>query len=232
MRYLLTLLSFCLIVPFAQAQQSQDNVISVTASGEVELPADIIQFNINLNAEADTPQQAYDLHKEREKVLVQLLDKYEIKEDNIRFQPISIQKRYQDEYVSGQGRERKEVFQTNQQVSLNLKDFEVYEKIQVTLIENSFDQFNGNFLSSDQSEGEDEALRQAMKEAQQKADIIAQEANIEIGGIKSINYHENQYYPSRQMETMAMKAADSQSLMKYEQTVVLQASVTIQYLIK
>ncbi|MFH5832883.1 SIMPL domain-containing protein [Halalkalibaculum sp. DA3122] len=231
MRYLLILLSFYFIVPPAPAQQPQDNIISVTASGEVELPADIIQFNINLNAEADTPQKAYELHKEREKVLVDLLDRYEVNEDQIRFQPISIQKRYTDEYVPGGERERKEIFQTKQQVSLALRDFEIYEQIQVTLIEHSFDQFSGNFLSSDQQQGEDEALRQAMRKAQNKVDIIAEEAGVVLGDIKSINYHESQYYPGQRMESMAMKAADSPSLMQYEQTVILEASVTIQYTI-
>ncbi len=228
MRYLLILLNFCFIISAVQAQQSKDNVISVTANGEVELPADIIQFNINLNAEADTPQQAYNFHKKRETVLVQLLDKYKVQEDNIRFQPISINSRYTDEYIN---RKRKQVFQTSQQVSLNLKDFDTYEKIQVTLIENGFDQFSGRFLSSDQEEGEDEALRQAIQAAKDKATIIAEESNLQLGKIKSINYRQNQYRPSRQRESMAMRA-DSPGLMEYDQTVVLQASVTMEFSIK
>ncbi|MDR8390532.1 SIMPL domain-containing protein [Aliifodinibius sp. S!AR15-10] len=231
MRYLLTLFSFFLIATISNAQQQQEHVVSITTSGEVELPADIIQFNINLNAEQDTPQKAYDLHKKREKVLVKLLDKYDVAEENIRFQPISINKGYTDEFRAGQGRERIPVYRTNQQVSLTLKNFDVYEKIQVTLIENGFDQFNGNFLSSDQTKGEDDALRQAIKEAKNKADIIAKEADLKLGGIKSINYQESQMYPRQQMETMAMRSADSQSLMKYDQTVILKASVTMEFII-
>ncbi|MDZ7691259.1 MAG: SIMPL domain-containing protein [Balneolaceae bacterium] len=154
-----------------------------------------------------------------------------MKESNIRFQPISINRSYTDEMVPGQGRERKEIFRTSQQVSLELSDFDIYEKIQVTLIENDFDQFSGNFLSTEQTEGEDEALRRAMQQAQKKAEIIVQEANLKLGGIQSVNYHDVQYMPRQQVESMAVRA-DSQSLMQYEQTVVVRASVTVQFLIE
>ncbi len=229
MRYLFLLFSFCLFISTVHAQSNGSNTVSVTAQGEVELPADIIQFNINLNAEGDTPQEAYNLHKKREKVLVRLLQKYEIKEENIRFQPLSISKRYEEDYSTGK-RDRKEIFNTSQQVSLQLKDFDIYEKIQVTLIEHDFDQFNGTFLSTEQKQGEDEALRKALQKARQKAEIIAEESDITLGTVHNINYHESQFYPGRQRETMAM-SPDSQSLMQYQQTVVLQASVTIQFLI-
>lgn len=219
---------FLILFTASQSFAQKDPVISVTGQGEVELPADIIQFNINMNAEGDTPQDAYNLHQKREKVLVQLLEQYDIQEKNIRFQPISINKSFTDEMVPGQGRQRKEIFRTNQQVSLELSDFDVYEKIQVTLIENDFDQFSGNFRSSEQVEGEDQALRNAIQQAQKKAGIIADEANLTLGDIQSINYHDVQYSPRGQLESMAMRA-DSQSLMQYEQTVVVRASVSIQF---
>ncbi|MDZ7691260.1 MAG: SIMPL domain-containing protein [Balneolaceae bacterium] len=68
MRYLLLfILSFCLVFSVAHAQSSENRAISVTATGEIELPADIIQFNINMNAEGDIPQEAYNYCIKNEK---------------------------------------------------------------------------------------------------------------------------------------------------------------------
>ncbi|MDX1618933.1 MAG: SIMPL domain-containing protein [Balneolaceae bacterium] len=210
--------------------QNGDHIISVTTRGEVELPADIIQFNINLNAEADSPQQAYELHTEREKVLVKLLDTYQIGEENIRFQPVSIRKNYRDNYRPGDSRERTVVYHTSQQVILRLKDFNAYEEIQVTLIENEFDNFSGSFLSSQREEGEESALRKAIGNARRKAEIIAKESGVRLGGIRQIRYGESQVFPAMEQEMMA-RAADSQSLMKFDQTVVVQASIRIDFFI-
>ncbi|MDX1636420.1 MAG: SIMPL domain-containing protein [Balneolaceae bacterium] len=220
----LPLLLLTVVTTGAHAQQ--ESVISVTARGEVELPADLIRFTINLNAEAESPQQAYDLHKKRERVLVRLLDKYDIKDDQIRFEPISIQTVTTNRY---EGSDRVKTYRTSQQVTLTLEDFTVYEKMQVTLVENDFDQFSGNFLSSEQKSGEDKALRRAMQEARRKAEIIASEGNIELASIQSVNHHENRFFPGRQRETMAMAAPDQQSLMNYDQTVVIEATVNVQY---
>lgn len=227
MRYLFILLSFFLLA--ATTTKAQDQIISVTTQGEVELPADIIRFNINLNAEAPTPQEAYKLHKKRENVLVQLLEKHKIKEKDIRFQPVSIRKRYEDDFRSGQQRERREVYQTNQQVSLSLKDFEDYEQIQIKLIENDFDNFNGNFQSSEQEDGEDQALKRAIREAKRKAQIIAEESGLELGGIKQINYNQSQHIPVQQAELRGVTGYSDQQLMQYEQTILVQVTVNIEF---
>lgn len=218
MRYLIIIISLLLFTTSAHAQ----NVISINASAEELVPADRISFNINLNAEAETPQKAYDLHKKREQVLVKLLKKHNVAEGNIDFEPISITKTNDRRYP--QKEESKIV--TNQSVVLSLDDFDVYEEIQIALIDNDFDQFSGNFISSKSGEGEDAALRKALNLARQKADIIAGETGLTIGGIKDISYSYN-HQPPRPMEMAAFKASDS--LMEFEQTVSVSASVSVTY---
>lgn len=219
MRYFIILISFIFTTGVLQAQ----NIISINASAEVSIPADRIAFNITLNAEGETPQKAYNLHKEREKVLVELLKKHDIREENIDFEPISITKRYNNHPPSN---EKQRVI-TRQRVILSLDDFELYEKIQITLIENGFDEFSGNFLSSESKKGEDEALKKALKTAREKADIIARETGLTIDGIKEINYSYNQDSPRPMMEMRA--TSDSGSLMEFDQSVSVSASVSVSY---
>lgn len=219
MRYFIILISFICITSATQAQ----SLISINASAEVLVPADEISFRIDLNALAKTPQEAYDLHQKREKVLVDLLKKYNIEENNIHFEPISISKVYGNQYG---GQEDQQV-QTRQTVILSLDDFDIYEKIQITLIENDFDNFSGSFSSSETQQAEDEALKKALKTAREKADIIAEEKGLTILEIKEISYSHNQGPPRPMMEMRA--AGGSGSLMEFNQTVSISANVSVSY---
>lgn len=219
MRVLSLFISLFLISSVVQAQ----NEISINASAQVLVPADKIAFQINLNAEGDTPQEAYNLHKKREKILVQQLKKHDIKEENLSFEPIAINKTYNGSYQN----EKNTRIQTRQRVTLTLKNFDTYEEIQITLIEHNFDEFNGNFLSSESKQGEEEALKNALKLAREKADIIAEETGLTISGIKNINFSYNSRPPSPMMEMTAVKSSDS--LMEFSQSVSVSANVSVTY---
>lgn len=208
---------------FAGTVQAQ-NEIAIDATADVVVPADEILFQITLNAEAPTPQEAHKLHQERENVLVQQLKKYNISEENIHFEPISIQKTYSNDYPKGE-RQRA---QTRQNITLSLDDFDAYEQIQITLIENGFDQFSGEFSSTETVKAEDEALKKALKIAREKADIIASETGLTISGIKNINYSYNQRPP--QPMQMEMRTKTSGSLIdEYDQSVNITARVSVTF---
>ena len=220
MRALTLFLSLFIFTATAQAQ----NEISINAGAEVMVPADKIAFQINLNAEGDTPQEAYNLHKEREKVLVRQLKKYDIKDEDLNFEPISINKTYNNSY----GNKEEKRIKTRQNVILTLDNFDIYEQIQITLIENNFDQFSGNFMSSESKQGEDKALKKALKLAREKAEIIAQETGLTISGIKNINYSYSSRPPRPTMEMTASKAADG-NLLEFDQSVSVSANVSVTY---
>lgn len=226
MRTFIICLSLFLLPIISSAQDK--GLLTISSEGSVELPADMLQFTINLNAEADSPQEAYNLHKEREKVLVQLLDKYEISEEDIHFEPISISKSGRVSRNSN----NEPVFQTRQLVSLTLTDFDIYEEMQVTLIEENFDNFSGNFMATDAETGKDQALRRAIQSAKEKAQIIAKAAGIKLGSITGIDYSHNQYQPvsARSRDRMMMGNSENQ-LMKYDQVVTITANISINFAI-
>lgn len=224
MRYFIIALSLFILTGTAHAQDNQQT-ISINGSAEVLVPADQISFRINLNAVADTPQEAYDLHKKRESALVQSLKKHEIAEEDINFEPISINKTYDNQYP----RDKKERIQTSQSVVLSLDDFDIYEKIQITLIENDFDQFSGQFTSSKSDAGEDEALKKALKLAREKGDIIAEETGLTITGIQNINYSFSRRPPQPMMMERAYQKASDGGLMEFDQTVSVSANIAVTY---
>ena len=223
MRRLTLLLSLILFTGVAHAQQKQKKTISINASATVEVPADQIAFNININAEADNPQQTYSLHKEREQVLLDLLKKHDIKEENIDFEPIGITR-------VNRRNEQKDQVRTSQSVTLTFSEFEKYEEIQVTLIENNYDNFNGNFMSSEMDTGKDEALKKALKTARTKAEIIAQESGLTLTDIQNINFSYHQR-PPRPMDLMSgyAKMESSSMVSEYDQSVSVSAQISVNY---
>lgn len=199
--------------------QNASSSISINMSATELVPADIIVFNININAEAKSPQDAFNAHKQRETVLASLLKEFNIKESEINFQPIRINKR------NNYNNPREDMVQTSQQVSVNFSDFDMYEKIQLTLIENGFDSFNGQFSSSEMDKGKEKALVSAIENAKERAQFIAKKSGVQLGKITTINYSDHQINrPQLTVESDAFRGKSS--MMDFAQTVSVTANVS------
>ncbi len=217
---------------YAQKSASE-RTITINMSASEMLPADLIVFNVNINAEGKTPKEAYKQHQERESLLAELLKKLEIKEDNIDYEPVRMNRRQ----ING-GRYNSEkpeyITATNQSVSITFEDFSMYEDIQMALIENGFDSFNGRFSSSKIAEGKEKALVSAIKAARERAELITQTSGVKLGEVSNINYSDHYIGIPRKsdssMEMMAMSR--DASMMDFSQTVEVRASVNITYYIE
>ena len=208
----------------AQQQPVSERTITINMSASELLPADLIVFNVNINAEADTPQKAFEAHKKRETLLADLLKEFDISEDDIDYEPIRMNKRYRDD-------SRTTV--TNQSVSLTFSKFDIYEQIQVTLIENGFDSFNGQFSSTDISSGKEKALISAIEAAKERAELIANTSGVSLGPVQTINYSDHQIGTPRKASMMAMDAVRSESsMMDFAQTVSVTANINISFSIE
>lgn len=211
------------LLSLTASAQSDQNVLSVSTEGTIELPADIIQFNINLNAEDDSPEEAFQLHQKREEALVQLLKKYEIDEKDIDFEPVSISRSRHHMRPD----KEKITYRTNQMVTLTMRDFDSYEKIQLGLIDHGFDNFSGSFTSSKIEAGQEEALKKAIKSAKEKARLIAQEAGVSLGPVKNIHFNDQQPRPMRVQAYASMRESADQ-LMNYDQTITVTTSIQVE----
>jgi uncharacterized protein YggE len=198
--------------------------IAVNISATELIPADVIIFNININAEAKSPQEVYREHKAREGVLASLLKDFKIEESDINFQPIQINKR------NNYNNPSEKVVLTNQQVSVSFSDFSIYEKIQVTLIENGFDSFNGQFSSSKIEEGKVNALESAIQKAKERATFIAEKSGVKLGKIFTISYSDHQISrPQMATEDALMGRSKSSSMMDFTQTVSVTSNISINF---
>lgn len=212
-------------------QPVSERTITINMTASEILPADLIIFNVNINAEGETPQQAYDLHQERESVLADLLHDLDIDEDNIEYEPVRMNRR---QVTSNRydNEEPQYVTSTNQSVSITFEDFSLYEKIQLTLIENGFDSFNGEFSSTEITEGKESALIKAIEAAKERAELIAKTSGVTLGAVSSINYSDHEISFPRKTEMLEMRvSSDAASMMDFGQTVSVTANVNISFFI-
>lgn len=213
-------------------QPTSERTITINMSASELLPADLIIFNVNINAEGKTPQEAYELHRERESVLAGLLKDMNIKDEKINFEPVRINRR-QINNNRYNNQEPEYITSTSQSVSITFNDFSIYEKIQLTLIENNFDSFNGQFSSTKIAEGKQKALISAIEAAKDRAELIARTSGVEVGDIYTINYSDHQITAPRRATSMEMMsvAADA-SMMDFGQTVEVSSNINITYSIE
>lgn len=203
---------------FSEGSDNPAPVISVDATGEVTIPADIIQFNIQLTQYSESAREAFREHKKLEEFLTDLLLKEGISSDDIKTEPVSIRSRTRGEQQHG--------FQTNQSVTLKLQDTEQFEDMQLVLIENNFDNFSGQFSSTKIADAEDEALNKAVSEAKREAGILAKAAGVRLGGIQAIHYSGSDV-PYRAAKMEMSYDGSSGSLLQFEQTIPVQKNVQV-----
>ncbi len=231
MKYLLICFSLLFIATVnnsVHAQSDSDNLY-VTATAKVELPADLIQFNILINTQGDSLQAVYEEHQQMEQALVSLLEQYDISEENIQFEPLSVSE-YQDRDMS-EGGIVKTFYRTRQQVHVTFNDFEIYEEIQIALIKNGFDEFSGDFLATGNEEGMKEALRKTIQKAKETAQLMAAEAGVSLGPVVSMRYSEERVVP-RAGYTIAAARSEAGGLLQYNQTVTVYATVSMKFALR
>lgn len=205
----------------AQAQSENENLISVNIEASEIVPADIIIFNIQLNTEASAPQLAFNEHKKLESVLVDLLKKNMILEKDITFDPIRLS------YQNLNNRDNTKVARTNQSVSVSFTNFELYDSIQIALLENGFNSFNGSFSSSKIEEGKNKALVKAIELAKEKAELIAKSSGLSLIGVYFISFGDSPTTGFLKNSSFEMASMRDSSLLEFDQTMKVTANINM-----
>lgn len=199
--------------------QDTANLITIDATGEVFAPADEIIFNITINRFDEEASKAFENHKNLEQFLTELIIEQNIDEEYINAYPISISPRRHSQNTG---------FETRQSVSIRLQDLDQFESMQITLIENGFDNFSANFSTSAAEEARTEALEKAVENARSKAQILAQASGMELGGVHNIEYTSSSGIARSDMAMMSAESY-SGSLIVMQRTIPISESVRIQF---
>lgn len=196
------------------------DTISVGASAEVLVPADMVNLSVTIGITAESAEQAFTRHNEQESYLAGLLHQLNIDEEMISYQPMSIRP----------NRQRDGTIHTNtsQRISIKMEDFDTFLDVQKKLIDNGFDNFSSSFYSTEIEKGGKEALAKAVEYAREDALIIASAAGRSLGKVVKVE-HMSQESPSpaSRTEFSAAMLADSHSLMDIAQTITVRKHVMV-----
>lgn len=208
----------------AQNQPMAENGshLTITSNGEAVVPADIASMSINISVNDENAERAFELHRERESFLANLLKELEFEDEQINYRPITVRpNRQRDGDIHSS---------TTQQIRLQLNDIDMLGKLQVKLIQNGFDNFSGNLSSTMLEEASDEALKQAVSNARKDAEILAEASGKKLGSIVSIEHRSDQNYrPVALAEAFEVRTMGDAglSMQNFAQTVSVQKQVTI-----
>lgn len=202
------------------------NTITVSSIGEAIVPVDYAILNVNISVSNSDAERAFELHKEREAFLANLLSDLDLADEKIEYQPISIRPNRQ--------RDGSSHTMTTQQVVMELEDFEQLSEIQLTLIANEFDNFSGNLASTKMEEGARRALRQAVANAREDAELLAEAADKELGEVLWIDHSADRgYRPPMAYESVSLRGADmaGPSLGDFSQSITVQKRIEIRFIL-
>jgi len=206
-----------LLLLFSYSSLYAQDKITVDATGEIRIPADRVILQIRISATAETPDEAFREHKRQEEILAKLIQEYHLEEELSSFEPVTIGSR-----SIRDGRQ----FVTSQSVRLTLIEFTLFEEIQLILIRNGFENFSGNFTSSELGAAQREALDLALSVARVKADQIATTLEREVKSVHSVTHSSHQVmgYQGLRMADMRLESA---SMMDFDATIPVNSSVTV-----
>jgi uncharacterized protein YggE len=202
---------------------TDESYISISAAGQAYVPADIAHMSINISISDEDAERAFELHRERESFLAGLLQELDFDEDKIRYQPIAIRpNRQRDGDIHSV---------TSQQIRLELDEIEMLSELQITLIQNGFDNFSGNLSSTKIEDAGDEALRNAVQNARKDAEILALAAGKTLGDVITISHTSDHSFRGAAMaETFQARAMDAgPSMFDFSQMVSAEKRITITF---
>nr|WP_321486529.1 SIMPL domain-containing protein [uncultured Draconibacterium sp.] len=189
------------------AQDKQGGLITVEGKSSIKLAPEDISFTVNFSVKDENYKQCAEMSVEKMDKVKKLFIKNGIDEELIKTNSFSIHEvqKYDPEL-------RKSVFdgyEANIPVTIRTKkDYEKNDKIFELIKDNLQSSFSLNFaLSEEQMETVKEKLIQlAVEDAKQKATIIAQSAEVDLGKIKSIQYGEPRMIGSFNTDMELMRA--------------------------
>lgn len=170
---------------FTFAQKTlQDERIQVSGEAAIEIPADQVWFNINLNyKDYDGVKTAFDQHKTAEAQLLRFLKDLRIPDKNITYSLISFNRQME---FRADGTP-KEYFGTHQNITVKLEDLKSYPDFLIRLVNAGFTNVNPAFTSSRSNDFHGELIEKAIGQARKKAEVMAKASGRKLGRVTHVS---------------------------------------------
>ena len=200
--------------------QENNRYINVNGTSELILPADQINFGVQIRTVAESLDMSKSTNDEYLSELKTILKETGINQDDIEISPVTLGKNY--EYDAQVGR-RQKGFYTECRVTFILKDFSKYYELTDKLSASShFEVVSSGYSLSDYEQHNKKAYEKALLAAKDKAEYMAKTLGVKLGEVLEIdenNFWQNNAVPfntvakvSTQDENVSGKVTISKSV--------------------
>ncbi len=221
----LFLVSFFVLVTYAQEQKNPVPQISVSGEGKVNVVPDQAVINLGFQNSGKDAKEVKKLNDEVIDKVIKFLKKSNIPASDYKTNNVYLYKSYDYDKKAYN-------YQANQSLSLTLKDLKKYDEIMMGLNEAGVNSIQGvEFKSSKREVYESEARKKAMLNAKQKATDYVSAIGQKIGKALLISDSSQTHYPQpmykTNMATMAEDGASRETLAVGE--IIITATVNVTF---
>jgi hypothetical protein len=184
--FFLSAFIFCFVSVNAQEYQKY---ININGTSELILPADQIDFTVQIKIIDDSIEESKRTNDEYLNELMKILENIGIKSNDIEVSPITLGKNY--EYDINRTRKQKG-FYTEIKVGFLLRDLSKYYDLTNKLSSsNDFEIVNSNYNISDYEQQHKLTYKKALNAAKEKAEYMTKALGVKLGEVLEIDENNN-----------------------------------------
>ncbi len=219
------------------------NMISVSAEGEVMAVPDVAVITLNIEKEGKTAKEAQNLTNEMLNKVLAYAKTQKIEDKDVKAEYGGVNPKYKNNqiycisYPCPTGETVIVGYTANQSITIKVREADNANEVRTGLANLGITNISGpTFSIDDEDKLKDEARALAIKEAREKAKVLAKELNVRLGDVVSFSENSGGYYPTMyKSATMDMAVSSAMperapTLPKGENKIT--SSVTITYEIK
>lgn len=199
---------------------TENKIILVNGSATVKVSPDTANVTIGLESCGETLSEVLDETNSKLANMIEYLKSNNIEETSIKTQNFSIYQRYESTLT-----EKNQIYCVNSMLEFSTKELESLETLISGLTEMGANRLNGiTFTSSDLSQYYNDALKQALENAEIKASALTSE-NLSVCFIKEDCSHS--YIPLRTLSTYEQKQSVAPGLIEISANVLVKFKTSV-----
>ncbi|WP_394220275.1 SIMPL domain-containing protein [Alteromonas gracilis] len=181
---LLVSVGIALSAPWLSVQAAQEAVINVQGVGAVEVTPNAYSVTLVVEEEGDTVGKLNTQLDSDLRSVVKFLLNQGLEEKHIQSMQVRLQPRYVN---TPQGRQQ-QGFTLSRDISITSTDLDSFDKVLDGVLKRGVDRIQQfNFISLSEGSAYQQALVAAVKDAKQRAQLLAKELQIEVGEVVAIS---------------------------------------------
>ncbi len=192
------------------AQEAPSPAVTVSGEGTVTAQPDQAVVRFGVVTRAETAQETRAKNATAAKTAMNAVRDLDVPEEKMRLESLRLQPRY--EYDDDEDERRLVGYEATRQVVVELDDLAVLPQLVADVVEGGANRLDKiDYQLSDRSRFRDEALRKAAQSARDKARLLAETLDADLGPVRTINEQSFDFVRPRPQQARVQMAKTAES---------------------